>query len=95
MNIKSINDFDTFQDSRINKEEKNIRTNILDGQTKYNPIHLDRKLSVEKREIIDKSSNKRQTEDGFEIINPQADIDIENNVSNSKNKNERMKIYKD
>lgn len=96
MDRKSINDFDTFQVNRINKEEKNMKTNILDGQASPNPLNLERKLSIEKRESFDKNI-KKQIEDDYEIINPQSDFDNSNNVfkknKNNNINNERIKMY--
>lgn len=91
MDPRSINDFDTFNVSKINKEEKNIKLDIMNKQASPNPLDIVRRLSVETKENVDRNF-KGQIEDDYEIINSKEDV-----IKEEKNfyKDGRMKIYKE
>jgi hypothetical protein len=91
MDPRSINDFETFNVSIINKEEKNIKTDIINGQASHNPLMLERKLSYDNRNSFEKNF-KKNLEDDCEIINSKEDVIKDEKAFNN---NERMKIYKD
>ena len=91
MDPRSINDFETFNVSIINKEEKNIKTDIINGQASHNPLKLERKLSYENKNSFEKNFKKNLEED-YDIINSKEDVIEDEKAFNN---NERVKIYKD